>query len=182
MDHLPLFLNVARIETLIVGGGKVGRRRCEKVVACGGRVRVVDPLVCPDWFDLSQGTWISEGFAPKHLEGVGLVLACGPSEINELVTREALARNLWVGNSSNPESGNVIFPASGQRGPLAVALHTSGASPRFASDTLEAILESFTQDELQKLEILKELRSRFTQIADPIRKAKMLTLLEAFAR
>ncbi len=182
MGYLPLFLNVTGVLTLVVGGGSVGRRRIEKILSCGGRVRVVDPQPQPSWFQPEWGTWWAEPFHTGHLEGVQLVFACATPEVNERVCDAALARGLWIGNSSQPEAGNLIVPASGERGLMAVAIHTHGASPRYAAKTLEAILNSLSDAELTKLEVLKELRTRFKKIADPTRKAKMLALLDQFAQ
>lgn len=62
------------------------------------------------------------GFEPTDAEGVELVFACAPPEVNAAVAEACRARGVWVGRADAPDDGDFIVPARVRRGSVTLGL------------------------------------------------------------
>ncbi|HEY6096175.1 MAG TPA: siroheme synthase CysG [Gallionellaceae bacterium] len=132
MDYLPIFFNVKGKKCLIVGGGDVALRKASLLVQAGAAVTVVSPDLHDGFAELNV-QHIAARFAPAHLDGYLLVIAATDEmDTNELVSREAKARNMPVNVVDNPKLCSFILPSILDRSPLVVAFSSGGASPVLA--------------------------------------------------
>lgn len=88
---------------------------------------------------------VAARFEVAHLDGVELVLACAPAEINSAVIGSARMRGVWVGRADTPSDGDFTIPARIERGRLRLTLGTGGFAPA-AVPTLRAALEAWLPD------------------------------------
>lgn len=183
MKYYPVFLDISGKRCLVVGGGRVGRRKALGLAKAGAQVRVVSLEFDPRLVGGAHGNICLEkkGFEPGDLTGVSLVFAATDSMALNGQVREAARRAGILCNIADGEDkGDFILPAVVDRGDLQLAVSTGGASPAVAK-RLRMDLESLFGPEYEAMltlmaNIRKELLARghdpqghkrvFTALAD----------------
>jgi siroheme synthase-like protein len=166
MRYLPLFVDLAGRECVVIGGGTVAARKVELLRSTGARVRVVAPAICDELEDRAatdRAIWLCRrAFEPADLEGAALAFAAtGDPKVQERVATEARRRNLWLNAVDDPERCTALMPAILERGPMAVAVSTGGASPALALRVRDRIAALLGDEYERAAELLGALRARF---------------------
>lgn len=132
----PIFLNIDGKPCLVVGGGAVGERKVQDLLAAGALVSMVSRELTPLLqTQVQEGiiTWLAAEFQPAHLEGMVLAIAATNDQAtNEAVSAAAQARGLPVNVVDQPALCSFVVPATIRRGELVVAIGTGGNSPALA--------------------------------------------------
>ncbi len=137
---LSISVRFAGKRAVVVGAGPVGRRRLDTLLQAGATVRVI--ALEPPPTDLSPAVeWVTEPYREAHLDGAELVVAAANSGVNARVVADANARRIWVCDTSDPARGDFSFPATGNLGPISIAVDTGGASPILARQLRDRIIE-----------------------------------------
>jgi precorrin-2 dehydrogenase / sirohydrochlorin ferrochelatase len=134
--YYPLFLAVDGLTCLVVGGGEVGERKIKTLLEHGASVRLVARELTP-WLNrrCSEKSIFMAGelYRRAHLEGVSLVFAAtSDMDLNRKIAADAREMGIWCNMASDPALGSFIVPSVVQRGPLSIAVSTSGLSPAIA--------------------------------------------------
>lgn len=138
-DHLdyPVCLRLAGKPVLVVGGGAVATGRVRGLLAAGAAVRVVAPQVDPELVAAAaQGrlTLEQRRFAPADVEGAMLVIAAvDDPRVSERIVAAARVRGIWCTAVDKPALCDFTMPSVGRRGPITVAVSTSGKAPALAA-------------------------------------------------
>jgi precorrin-2 dehydrogenase / sirohydrochlorin ferrochelatase len=164
MKTYPIFAVIEDKPCLVVGGGAVGERKVQDLLAAGAQVAVVSRTLTPALAALaSQGkiVYLSEDFADNQVEGMALVMAATDDpEVNAEVFAAAQARSIWVNVADDPEHCTFIVPAQVKRGDLTLAISTGGASPALARQVREELQQHFGPEYGPYLDLLKRVRRR----------------------
>ncbi len=167
MRYYPLFLDLAETRCLLVGAGRVGRRKAATLLECRpASLLVLDPGMDEAAFreslsgtDCAPLSCEARGFRPEDIEGVSLVFAATPSaEVNSAIARLCRASGVLcnvAGPLEEGAKGSFIVPAHVEDGPLVLALSTSGGSPALAR-ALKEDLESWLSAGYSRLVFLLE--------------------------
>ncbi|MBP3731555.1 MAG: bifunctional precorrin-2 dehydrogenase/sirohydrochlorin ferrochelatase [Mailhella sp.] len=153
MKYYPLFLDLADAHCLVVGAGRVGRRKLATLLKCSpASVLVLDPsrdalnkaesLPCPEHCLLHCE---ARKFSPEDISGKSLVFASTPSaRVNSAIASACRERGVLCNTAGPLESGggNFIVPAHVEKDSLILALSTGGGSPALAK-ALREELESW---------------------------------------
>lgn len=116
-----LFLKMRGRLAVVVGGGAVGRRRAQALLAAGAAVR----LVCLEGRpEAAAIEWLTQAYEPRHLEGASLVFAAATREVNAQVVADARALGVWACDAAEPDHGDFVTPATVSRGDVVVAVST----------------------------------------------------------
>jgi siroheme synthase-like protein len=173
----PVFLNTTDRLAVVVGGGPVGRRKVEALLAADAKVR----LVCLDPPPADVDTrveWRQESYHAGHLDGAVLVFAAATAEVNRRVIADARARQIWVNAAHDPAAGDFFVPSTVRRGEFVVAIGTGGAAPALARAVRTHLEEHFDEAFGQWVELLGELRPVVMErIGDPERRQQTLVAL-----
>jgi len=130
----PVGLVVAGRPVLVVGGGRVARRKAEDLVACGARVTVVAPEIDAELAELDGVAVERRRYRPGEVTAYRLaVTATDDRAVNQLVHDDAEAAGIWVNSADDPERCSFTLPAVVRRGPVLLTVATGGHSPALAT-------------------------------------------------
>ncbi|HET9443283.1 MAG TPA: bifunctional precorrin-2 dehydrogenase/sirohydrochlorin ferrochelatase [Acidimicrobiales bacterium] len=130
----PVNLTVAGRRCLVVGGGRVARRKVEGLRDAGAAVHVVAPDIDPDLAALDGVTSERRPYRRGEAGGYRLVVAAtGDPAVNQAVYDDGEAAGVWVNSADDPDRCSFTLPAVLRRGPVTVTVATGGHSPALAS-------------------------------------------------
>jgi precorrin-2 dehydrogenase len=178
MLMLPLFLNLTGRLGVVVGGGRVARRKATALREGGAEVRLVCLEPMPAGEEAPGLEWRTEPYRAEHLDGANLVFAAAVPEVNRRVVADAGARGLWVNCADDPQGSDFYMPAVVRRGGLTIAIGTSGAAPALAHEIRVLLENQFDEAFGRWVGLLAELRSLvLDQIPEPDRRRALLERL-----
>ncbi len=129
----PVALLLQGRRCLVVGGGRVARRKVAGLLEAGARVTVVAPGIDPALRRLPVKV-IERPYDPSDLAGCQLVIcATGRAELDRRVHDDAEAAGIFVNAADDPRSCSFFLPAVHRDGPVTVAVSTSGEAPALAA-------------------------------------------------
>jgi siroheme synthase-like protein len=147
----PVILDLHDVPVLVVGGGRIGARKAEGLVAAGAVVR----LVAREVSEYVAATGVAEvrerAFEVADLDDMRLVVtATGDAVVDAEVSAVARARGIWTNAADQPIDCEFILPAVARVGRVTVAVSTDGASPALARE-LRNLLAVLLTDDLAQL-------------------------------
>lgn len=119
----PVFLRLTGKRVLVVGGGQIAARRVLRLLDEGAHVIVVTPEL-GDELPPDVEIRLRE-FTPSDLDGVWLVQACAPADVNARVARDCEQRGVWCVDAADAQHSDV-WTGSTVQGPDGVAIAVSG--------------------------------------------------------
>jgi uroporphyrin-III C-methyltransferase/precorrin-2 dehydrogenase/sirohydrochlorin ferrochelatase len=147
MEMFPIFLKIEGRACLVVGAGRVAESKIESLVRCGAKVRVVAPAATQAVREAAQGgaiVWEQRAFQTSDLAGAFLVVAATSSpEVQEEIFLQAQRTGVLCNAVDEPERCDFYYPAVVRRGPLQIAISTSGRFPALAHRLREEMEERF---------------------------------------
>jgi precorrin-2 dehydrogenase/sirohydrochlorin ferrochelatase len=164
MRYFPVFLDLRGKECLVAGAGEVGRRKIDRLRACGAsRVLVVDPSPPADLGGDEEPDAVlavaARQFEERDLQGKFLVIAStGDQTVNARISELCRERGILCNIVDQPEYCSFIVPAVVQRGDLGIAVSTSGASPALAARIKKRLDREFGEEYGLWLALLRRLR------------------------
>lgn len=137
MTFIPLFLrSSAETPALIVGGGTVAAAKAEALASVGAHVEIVAESVSESLFSFcaQHGFKVTKArYQAEFLSGHAFVVSATDDDVlNAQVASDCHARGILVNVVDCPDLCDFIFPALIRRGPLQIAVSTSGISPVLA--------------------------------------------------
>ncbi len=173
MGYYAAFLDVTQRPCLVVGGGEPALAKVLGLLEADARVTVAWDGFVQELQELNRrGTivLIWRRFTEADLDGCFLVIdASGDEATGIAVSRVAQSRGIPVNVLDRPALCTFIAPAVVRRGPLQLAISTSGRSPFLASH-LKRRIERWLGDEWGPMvELTGRLRERLRRRRVPIR-------------
>jgi siroheme synthase-like protein len=131
----PVFLDLHDVLVLVVGGGRIGARKADGLIAAGARVRLVAALVSGAVDRAGCAEVIERPFQDTDLDDVRLVItATGDAGTDRVISTAARSRRIWTNAADQPADCEFILPAIARSGRVTVAVSTDGASPALARE------------------------------------------------
>lgn len=136
MKYYPICLQIEGRRCLVVGGGKVAERKAQGLLESGASVVVISPELTEGLRRMQEaGTiaWQARGYRQDDVVGFFLVMAATDDrQVQDQVQADAECHQILLNVADVPEKCNFILPALVKRGPLSIAISTSGKSPALA--------------------------------------------------
>lgn len=131
--YYPAFIDLRGRNCVVIGGGKIAARKVASLLRSGANVTVISPFVTgvlAKYSGRKRIRHIKRNYRRGDLEDAFLVIAAtSDKEVNREVSFEVPCLLNVV---DAPEVANFIVPSVVKRGPLALAVSTSGTSPALA--------------------------------------------------
>jgi len=175
----PLTVRVEKKRVVVIGGGKVAGFKIIPLLKQGADIIVISPELDANLVKLveeKQIRWYQREYEKSDIQGAFLVVAASSDAVlNEQIAEDS-TENQLVNVITNPENGNVHFPAAIHRGLLNVAVSTGGASPKLAKKIRDDIANKYDEAYESYLDFLYEVRIKVKELQ--IEKRERNTLLQ----
>ncbi|HLL21856.1 MAG TPA: NAD(P)-dependent oxidoreductase [Kofleriaceae bacterium] len=171
----PVFLKLAGLPVVVVGGGPVAAGKLDGLLAAGARVTVVAPVV----IDAIRGrgvTIIERAFAARDLDEARWVVAAAPPEINREVADAAAARGLFVNAVDDNAAATAYLGGVLRRGDVEIAISTGGLAPALAGLLREALDAILPHDLERWIDVAKQARADWKASKLPMAERRPLLL------
>lgn len=167
MNRFPLCINLEDKRFLIVGYGRIAKRKLKAISEFTSNIKIITKELTEE--ELGKGIEIvNKCFDEKDLEGVDFVItATGSREQDEAIVTSCKAKGIPVNAADDREECDFFLPGIIKRGDLVVSVSTSGKSPAYSRHLREQI-EDVIPDNIEKvLDILGELRKTLPSKVEP---------------
>lgn len=165
MKYYPVFLNLTGKLCVVVGGGDVAERKVNSLLESDASVRVISPLITEGLSGLSRDgsiTHIHRRYKKSDLEGAFLVIAAtSDMSVNKQVSADA--EDIPVNIVDVPDLCSFIVPSVVKRGPLTLAVSTSGVSPALSKSIRKELEQLYTDDMEGYLTCVAGIRKKLMQ-------------------
>ena len=172
---------------VIVGGGKLALAKARGLYRAGGRLTVIAPTIDKGFNDFEGVEQKTRPFKDEDLEGAFIaVAATNDPVVNRAVAAGCEKRGVLCNMADDPEESQFVVPALVSRGPLQIAVSTSGASPAFAARIREQLDEWLPEDVEEYVRFLDTARHHAKKrISDPKQRRKIaqyMASMKGYAR
>lgn len=148
MSLFPMFLKLAGRRCVVVGAGRIAEPKIASLIRAGADILVVAPRATrriASWSRKRAILWRRRRFTVRDLRGASLVIsASNSSELRNRIFLEARSRGIFCNSVDDPLHCDFYYPAVVRRGPLQIAICTSGASPALARRLRRELQRQFT--------------------------------------
>jgi len=134
----PIFVKVAELEVLIVGGGNVGLEKLTFLLKSSpnAKITIVSIAFLPALIELANAhhvKLVKDAYSDKYLEGKYMVVATTDVvDVNEQVYKDCKEINTLVNVADNPPYCDFYMGGVVTKGALKIAISTNGKSPTLA--------------------------------------------------
>ncbi|HEY0478653.1 MAG TPA: NAD(P)-dependent oxidoreductase [Kofleriaceae bacterium] len=186
----PVFLKLAGLPVVVVGGGTVAAGKLAGLIEAGAEITVVAPAIRDEIRHRAAAPasalrlrlrLIERGFAPSDLDGARWVVAAATPEVNREVAAAATARGLFVNAVDDIASATAYLGGVIRRGQAVLAISTGGLAPALAGLLREG-LDALLPDDLERwFDVARTARASWKRAGTPMAERRPL-LLRALAR
>jgi precorrin-2 dehydrogenase / sirohydrochlorin ferrochelatase len=146
----PLFVDVSGKICVVVGGGMVAERKARTLVRLGAVVRVISPRLTRGLQGLGRTgklEILEREYRDGDLKGAFIAFAATDNHgVNILVRAEAVREGILLNVADDPLLCDFIAPSIVRKGPITVAISTSGTLPLLAKKLRKEIQRFITAD------------------------------------
>jgi precorrin-2 dehydrogenase/sirohydrochlorin ferrochelatase len=164
MKYYPVHLDIKNRNCLVVGGGAVGTRKVNTLLACGARVTVVSPDPAQQLKKMAAEGSITlkeRAYRTVDLKDMFLVIGATDDEmLNRQISEEAEQIGILCNIADRPEACNFILPSVVQRGDLVITISTSGQSPALAQRLRRKLEAQFGEEYADFLLLMGAIRKK----------------------
>ncbi len=159
----PLFLNLRGRNCVVVGGNAMAEAKVRDLLQAGAKVKVIASEVTnaiATWARTQRLQWENRHYETADLRDAFVVVTAAGNNVNAEVYAEAQTRNVLCNAVEDVEHCNCFASSIVRRGPLQIAISTSGNSPALAQRLRLELEQQFGPEYFTWVKKLGELRRR----------------------
>jgi len=177
--YYPVYLDLKGRKAVVIGGGKVAERKILSLLKAGAAVTVISPEITKRIAkEKLKGTirHIQRGYRKGDLKNAFLAIAATDSvNINKKIFEDA---SCLINVVDSPSLCNFIVPSVMKRGPLTIAISTSGISPALSRSIRKELEKLYGPEFAVYLKLLDKIRKRaIKEITDKKNRSQFLKSL-----
>ena len=158
MNRFPLCINLEDKSFLVVGSGRIARRKLSAISEFTSNITVISKEEA-DGLAYEGLKIVKKSFDALDLEGFDFVItATGSREQDETIVAACKSRGIPVNAADDREECDFFLPGIIKRGDLVVSVSTSGKSPAYSKHLREQIEDIIPENIEKVLDIMGELR------------------------
>jgi len=169
--YFPVSLDLEDRPCVVLGGGPMAFEKAQGLLLAGARVTVVASGAAAELRQAAGGgrlDLVERDYLPGDLAGAWLAIdASGSDEINAASRREAAERRVLLNVVDRAQLCDWIAPAIVRRGPLQVAVSTSGESPFLAAAVRRRLERDLGAEWEPFVRLVGEVRRRLREAGVP---------------
>lgn len=147
MSFLPISINIANKQIVIVGGGKVALQKLKSLLLFKAKVRIVAPEILEEIKSLDV-EWIIDSYKPEYINDAFMVYACTDiTLVNNRVVEDCNQLNKLCNNAEDSSQSDFISSAIVQSPSLTVAINSKAKEPRKTKAFKHQITEQLNEAE-----------------------------------
>lgn len=128
MKYYPIFLNIEGKRCVVIGGGRVAKRKIEGLLRAGANVVVISPNLDEELKKMVL--WIEREYKDGDLDGAFIAIAAtNNEEVNQMVYNEAEKRGILINVISSPYLCRFIVPSIIEKDNFTIAISSAGKNP-----------------------------------------------------
>ncbi|PEA55921.1 precorrin-2 dehydrogenase [Bacillus pseudomycoides] len=163
----PLTVRIKNKRVVFIGGGRVAAFKVAPLLREEANIIVISRNLDKSLIQLVEEQkirWFQKEYETSDLIGAFLVVAATDDPVLNVRIAEDASPNQLVNVITDPENGNIHFPASIHRGKLNIAVSTGGASPKLAKKIRDKIAGKYDDRYKEYLDFLYEVRMKVKQL------------------
>lgn len=179
MALFPMFVELSGKNVLIIGGGSVALRKCEKLLPYGAVITAVSSRFQPQFISLEGVKLLFRPFDDADVEGRDMVIAATDDRaLNEHAAALCAERHIPFNCVDDPDNCSFIFPSLAMRGRLSAGFCTGGASPTASAYFRQQFEDSLPDGLEEVLDFMAEIRPRIiAAVPEQRRRARIFAFL-----
>ena len=163
MDVYPIFLTDLQLRScIVIGGDAEAERKVEGLLTANAAVTVISETLTDNlslWADEHRITWLPRTCQPGDLQGAWLAIAATRDTVLAARLKDEAERyGVLLNVTDDVPHSNFVAGSVMRRGPLAIAISTSGCSPALATRIRQQLEQTFGPEYADFLDLLGELR------------------------
>ncbi len=176
--YYPASLKITNKPVLVVGGGEVARRKVASLCDYGAHVTVVSPKIDSvlEYMAFQKEIiWKERSFERSDIDGMFIVIAATDNrQTNHFISELCSERNVLCNVVDCLEECTFIVPSTIDRGPLTIAISTSGISPTLAASIRQELEMAYGEEYGTFLQLISTLRDKvLSSFSSPIVRQKV---------
>lgn len=148
--YFPLYFDIEDKLCIVIGGGNVAERKVRALLAARARIKVISPVMTKGLLRLGQSGGIElirREYRDGDLQGAVLAFAAtDSSETNDRIRQDARNSGVPLNVVDKPDLCDFIVPSIVRKGPIAIAISTSGLLPMLSRKLRKEIVEKLSSD------------------------------------
>ena len=184
-SYYPVFLDIKDRLCIVFGGGEVAERKVLMLLKFGAAIRVISPVTTKKLLRLETSgkiTILRRGYNYGDMKDAVLVFAATDNrEINSSIKKEGIERGIPVNVVDDPELCSFIVPSIVKKGPITIAISTSGVLPLFSKKLRKEIENLITEDYLRYVRLVGRFRKiLIEEVNDPVVRKEVMKEIGRF--
>lgn len=160
----PIMIDMSNKKIVVVGGGKIGYRKSQKLLEFGGEVMVISPKFSKEFCLLEKEyadkiILIRDFYNKKYLKKAFLVIAAtDSSETNQQIAIDSKNNKSLCNVVDNREKSSFISTSTINKEGLVVSISTMGKFPYLSKKVRKDLQKQYSKFDKEYVDVLEKVR------------------------